>query len=35
MIFVYEIEIDIHIKPSVKPWLKYPQGIKLQFLSDV
>lgn len=31
MIFVYEVEIDVDIKPQ----LKCPQGIKLQFLSDV
>lgn len=33
--FVYEVEIDVDIKPSIKLQLKCPQGIKLQFLSDV
>lgn len=35
MIFVYEVERDVDIKPPIKPWLRCPQGIKLQFLSDV
>lgn len=35
MIFVYEVEINVDIKPSIKSWLRCPQGIKLQFLSDI
>lgn len=35
MMFVYEVELDVDIKPCIKLRLKCPQGIKLQFLSDV
>lgn len=31
MSFVYEVEIDVGIKPSIKLQPKCPQGIKLQF----
>lgn len=31
MRFVYEVEIDVDIKPSIKLQPKCPQGIKLQF----